>query len=312
MTLLEAERIFNSVIDALQDTSHRHVPLSALRGHDIYDICTALKLRVANEYLLLVGRDDFEKLFADGLKLYDSGPSLVAMRVVPDDQVDIVGAIGVYNPIDPATMTFQDKRFAAEETASSLGAFCKNIGQDDPLYWQKVYTRLGLEYTSASPRGNYPFIANARSSSQEPSNGSSARITSYLATALISALFSAILTGALVGTAALLSEGINWTLHSVNISERIKWGTAIALLSPLFVKMVLSISSTPKSRSQRDALTNWLAAINISFALAAFAFLLRAFDFFRSEYSGLLGGTLFVLCYSEMFTAFRQGRESAD
>ena len=65
MTMAEAESILDIVSVALRDISHRHHPVSALRGHDIYQICTALKLRIANELLLLAGRNDFEKQFKD-------------------------------------------------------------------------------------------------------------------------------------------------------------------------------------------------------------------------------------------------------
>jgi hypothetical protein len=156
MTMAEAESIINILYAELQDTSHPHHPVSALKGYDIYQICTAFKLRIANEFLLLVGRDDFEKQFADGLKHYDAGPGIVILSFVPDHQVDSPFADLVFNPIDPSTMKFKDKRLASEETGSSFGEYCKSVGPKDPIYWQKIYTRLGLEYTSRSPKGNYP------------------------------------------------------------------------------------------------------------------------------------------------------------
>ena len=159
MTMAEAESILDIVSVALRDISHRHHPVSALKGHDIYQICTALKLRIANEFLLLAGRNDFGKQFEDGLKLYDSIPFTIMGSFVPDDQVDSIMAVGVFNPIDSSTMTFKDKRLDDEELASSFGNCCKSLRTNDPIYWQKVYTRLGLEYTSTSPKGNTPYQA---------------------------------------------------------------------------------------------------------------------------------------------------------
>jgi len=156
MTISEAEKIIDTVSVALEDTSHLHHPVSALKGYDIYQICIALKLRIANEFLSLVGRGDFEERFADGLKLYDSIPWQIMMHFVPDDQVDSMRAEGVFNPIDRSTMTFKDKRLASDETGSSFGDYCKSIGSKDPIYWQKIYARIGLEYTSKSPKGNHP------------------------------------------------------------------------------------------------------------------------------------------------------------
>ena len=63
---------------------------------------------------------------------------------VPNDQVDSIFAVGVFNPIDYPTMTFKDKRLGDEECASSFGDYCSGLGTNDPIYWQKAYTRLGL------------------------------------------------------------------------------------------------------------------------------------------------------------------------
>jgi hypothetical protein len=159
MTMAEAHHIMKIAYDALDarmNISHRHPPVSALKGYDIYQFITASKLLVANEFLLLTGRNDFEKLFEEGLKHYDATPWMI-MRFVPDDQVDNMWAVGVFDPFDRPTMTCKDKRFEAEETASSFGNYCRSLGTNDPIYWQKVYTRLGLEYTSISPKGNTPY-----------------------------------------------------------------------------------------------------------------------------------------------------------
>ncbi len=306
MTLFEAERIFDVVTDALQRTDHRHIPVSALHGYDIYDICTALKLRIANEFLLLAHRDDFEEQFANGLSLYDSGPMLIAMRVVPDDQVDVIGAIGVFNPIDPATLTFGDPRWAAEETASSFGEYCKRIGQDNPLYWQRIYTRLDLEYTAASPRGNRPFIPDDVYEKRVPSDPSGV-VTSYLAAASVAALLSAILTGLFAGLTIVVSESTSWILSLANVSLRPSWGIMMAVLSPLFVKMVASISPSQKEGlNQLDSFDMWHATIVMSFSFAALAYFLKALSIFKSEYAFLLLWILFTFCYSEMLPLGRQ------
>jgi len=147
MTIAEAEKIIDIVSAALEDTSHRHRPVSALKGYDIYRICTALKLRIANEFLVLAGRDDCDEKFADGLKLYDSVPWQVMRSFAPDDQIDSLHAEMVFNPIDTATMRFKDQRLASEETPSSFGDYCKSVGSKDPVYWEKIYARLGLVYS---------------------------------------------------------------------------------------------------------------------------------------------------------------------
>ena len=156
MTISEAERIIDIVSTALHETNGPHYPVSALKGYDVYQICTALKLRVANEFLLLTGREDFEEQFAEGLRLYDGIPWTIMRSFVPDNQVESLLAKPVFNPIDGSNMTFKDQRLASEETPSSFGDYCKYVGSEDPTYWKKIYTRLGLEYTPRSPRGNDP------------------------------------------------------------------------------------------------------------------------------------------------------------
>ena len=56
-----------------------------------------------------------------------------------------------------------DERRASLGDISSLADYCESLGANDPLYWQKVYTRLGLEYTSTSPRGNCPVFDGSSS-----------------------------------------------------------------------------------------------------------------------------------------------------
>jgi hypothetical protein len=157
MTMQEAERILDIVSAALQDKSHERGlhPVSALQGYDIFDIITASKLRIANEFLLLSGRSDFDAQFSDGLKLYDQLPWLIMGSFVADDQVGQIGAKLAMSMVDPATMQL-DKRFASVETGSSFGEFCKSLGATEPNYWQRVYERIGIEHTSESPRGNLP------------------------------------------------------------------------------------------------------------------------------------------------------------
>lgn len=145
MTITEADEILNVVSSALQDTSHRHHPVSALQGYDLQDICIALKLRIANERLQLAHMPDFEMQFAEGLKLYDSIPWQIMMSFVPDDQVDDISALGVFNPIDPCTMAFKNARLAGMETGASFGEYCKSLAPEDPHYWEKVFARIGRD-----------------------------------------------------------------------------------------------------------------------------------------------------------------------
>jgi hypothetical protein len=164
MTISEAEKILSIVQDALMDRTHLHHPISSLKGYDIYQIFTAVRLRIANEFLYLANRSDFEERFAEGLIHYEGLAFPLTSTFVPDDQVDDLHAKQVFDPIDPFTMRFldpmtlqpTDERPAADETATSFGNYCKSVGARDPVYWLKIYRRLNLLHTFGCPRGNQP------------------------------------------------------------------------------------------------------------------------------------------------------------
>lgn len=154
MTVREAEHlVFDIVTVALEDKSHRYAPVSALKGYDFHQICVAQKLVIANQFLGLAHRDDFQ----EGFEQYVGGASgwlmSIQMHFVPDDQVDVVGA--------PRAFEFDDPQFLSEETPNSFGNFCIAVGADDPLFWQKIHTRLGLEYNEKSPKRNIPITPDS-------------------------------------------------------------------------------------------------------------------------------------------------------
>ena len=160
MSIHEAYHVVDIVSAVLQNQNrYAQIPVSALQGYDLSHIDTALKLRIANEYLLLSDQPDFEQSFSEGLKLYSGVPWSIMAAVVADEQFGQIGAKRVMSAIDPATMQL-DKDFASIETGSSFGNFCKSLGATDPNYWEHVYERIGIEHTSDSPRGNRPFVLN--------------------------------------------------------------------------------------------------------------------------------------------------------
>ena len=169
MTILEAEQILDIVSTALREKSlHNFHPISSLKGYDVFKIDAALKLRIANEFLILAEMPNFEEKFSEGIDLYDSIPFHIVTLFVPDNELEKLNRLprdsSEYRKqniaISPSplndSMDFKDERLASLETPSSFGDYCKNVGTKDKLYWQKIYTRIGLEYTSTSPRGNDP------------------------------------------------------------------------------------------------------------------------------------------------------------
>jgi len=169
MSINEAENIIDIVADLLEGNKyHYFFPVSSLKGHSIYDIDTALKLAVAKDFIRvchgLINIEEFEK----NVK-YLFGPATINVysRLVSDDKFDELSKLKIgteeyrnkQHEIDPVRDIynengFKDLKYNSLETIKSFSDFCKDIGGDDPLYWQKVYTRIGLEYTKDSPREN--------------------------------------------------------------------------------------------------------------------------------------------------------------
>ena len=183
MTISEAEYIIDVVVEALAD---EHVsssvynrlhywdcykPISTLKGYSLPQINTALKLRLANMFLFLAKRNGFEEQFAEEIRICTL-PAAALAQFVPDALMrklkhlaQLSKTLPRHSPefeshectvreelagIDESIMKFD------YETSESFADYCRNIGVNDPIYWQKIYTRLGLEYTSSSPRGNDP------------------------------------------------------------------------------------------------------------------------------------------------------------
>jgi len=189
MTISEAEHIIDILAAALQkEQPHsnikneknyywnrycNHLPISILQGYDFFQIDIALKLRIANMFLLLERRDDFEEKFAKEIRICTLP---ILSRFIPDDLMAKFKFLAELSKTLPRSSSefrkcerpileedyahtdwfISDKKFSSLETSESFGAFCRSIGANDPIYWQKIYTHLGLEYTSSAAKGNSP------------------------------------------------------------------------------------------------------------------------------------------------------------
>ena len=121
MTMLEANHILDIIFKELQDTSHRHRPVSALEGYDICQIDSAVKLQIANKFLHCALKSNPVECFADAMKVYGLAIGVVTLNFVPDDQVDDIGAESVFG-LDP-DYTYKDKRIGSLETESSFANY---------------------------------------------------------------------------------------------------------------------------------------------------------------------------------------------
>lgn len=173
MTVSQAEEIVDIVSKALQaESPHRLHPISLLKGYDVFQIDAALKLSIANQFLYASGDPASENKFAKFVDACSAIPLAIPSSFVPDEILEKLDTLPVGSreyrcqmielwpsPLDES-MHFKDERLASVETPSSFADYCKQLGTEDPLYWQKVYTRIGLEYTTKSPRGSAPVDVN--------------------------------------------------------------------------------------------------------------------------------------------------------
>jgi hypothetical protein len=172
MTLEQSFSIVEMVADALAakepNDLHFH-PLRRLQGYDIIHIDLALKLRLANDYLIFSKKLDFDSKYAKSVKMYgeinwgiltiftddDKFDHLISLTGTPEYRRYIIELFP--DNYDLETNKFKDDRINHLETMDSFGNFCKVIGFERPDFWIQVYRRIGLEYTSEAPQGNIPF-----------------------------------------------------------------------------------------------------------------------------------------------------------
>ena len=134
MTIYEAERIINIFSMALEHPAKDsfNQPISLLRGFNHFQITTALNLRIANEFLLLKEQGGSEEEMDCAVEQYCSAQ----IRLVSFKESERI----------------LDCKKPEQIDLRSFYNYCEDIGSNDPIFWQKIYTKLGLRYTRLSPQ----------------------------------------------------------------------------------------------------------------------------------------------------------------
>jgi hypothetical protein len=137
-------------------------------------------------FLFLAGKNDFEERFAEEIKICKL-PLLPLSLFIPDDLMAKLEQLAELSktlprdspeflkrelPVTRELSAFEKEwpKFLSLEMTSSFGEYCRCIGVNDPIYWQKVYTRIGIEYTSTSPKGNAPVYTKTNSDFRDDNN----------------------------------------------------------------------------------------------------------------------------------------------
>lgn len=160
MQLSEARTIVSTVGNALQmQTSVAlYKPDSFLKGYSKTQIEHALKLLAADQFLS-IGNTHDQATFNQAIATYDSALYQIFSFFVPDHEFQEYSQLEFGSAAANAMRArFSDsERIPNVETVGSFVNFCRHIGGAGPLYWQKVYTHLGLPYDPASAS---PFEAS--------------------------------------------------------------------------------------------------------------------------------------------------------
>jgi len=176
LTIRKAKFIFDVICDEnLDKSSRKDHQIFAIGGYNEFQVSMALKLNIANEFLLLsqiFEKDDtLEKAFSNALSNYE--------HLYLDTLEDFATIYEIDNLYKTNTESIEFKKILATirrrqtgawtkngaflnddfiESLTSFGNYCKSLGVKDPDYWQRIYNRLGLDYTTSCPNGNKPFI----------------------------------------------------------------------------------------------------------------------------------------------------------
>jgi hypothetical protein len=183
MTLEEAKKISGLVTDIFaQKPRNGYLRESQLCGYSLFDIHHAYALVIA---LRRQSAAYDPNLKSEIDKYADLAAGLVVSipaMVLPDQEAARLAQIpnesDEYKRIKMGIIVKQINRWnldpvwGKQEALDSFNKFCWLLDPKNILYWQKVYTHLGLPYDSDSPKGmpDLTFDENARESWVVPQN----------------------------------------------------------------------------------------------------------------------------------------------
>lgn len=158
MTLDKAEVIAKILTDVLSVKSPIiHYRMSVLKGFSFNEITTALKLRLAREFWLCKNDSLSLMEFQRRVDSYSEVALFMPSHFVSDSTIDAFYKLcNDSNDFNSAMDWLHDewlkeknqayKDLDDKEDIASFANYCKSVGAKNPLYWQKIYTRLSLEY----------------------------------------------------------------------------------------------------------------------------------------------------------------------
>lgn len=158
MNLDKAEEIVKEFSKALEGKKTT-LPVrrkSDLQGFTASEIDTACKLMIARNYEF-TGTPEGDAIFEKAVGYFGYSIYSYFLLFVDDREFDELGKMDRSSTDYKKQLSTSATKGANEnnpeyqkflqlESMESFGNFCRNVGREDPLYWQKIYTHLGLRY----------------------------------------------------------------------------------------------------------------------------------------------------------------------
>ena len=165
MTLNEADQISDFVINLVASKPRKgFCRTSQLRGRSMCEISNAFALATAKRRQI----SSYDPALREKCKEFaDKAGALVAslkMVFIPDTDAEKLNQLPhdstEYKKVFSQLMIRQlddsdpeSQQFLKLETLDSFNNYCWTLDASDPLYWQKIYTHLGLPYDETCPSG---------------------------------------------------------------------------------------------------------------------------------------------------------------
>ena len=168
MTIERAEFITKTVADLFAKKGKNLLPRSALHDWSFKMISQAFALTIAKYRQISDGSSEQEYFCK---KYAENAAGLVAllkMTIIPNDEFSTMFRLPIDSPDLPllrlraiqrrlASETQEDIELSQQEALSAFNEFCWSLNPCSELYWQNVYTRVGLKYDENCPTG-MPFL----------------------------------------------------------------------------------------------------------------------------------------------------------
>lgn len=172
MSYNSAEKIIDILSAILMNSNlkvHEMHSYSLMQGYDIVDVSNASKLLIAYEFFN-DGNENKSKLKIIEAQISSAEGALsgFSLYFVPDGIAHALRQIDSSDPVaaflEASNLTKDkgnyewEKMIESHEIPSSFYRFCQSIGNKDPDFWEKIYSRIGITWESNNWKDRIYFL----------------------------------------------------------------------------------------------------------------------------------------------------------